>query len=96
MADHNIPKNDFYTLEQYFFERIGTFSTKELGRTLIAWEEVFFSDAGGTDGAHGAWVGSKALPASSTVVEAWTGPDYVEEAVYNGYDAILAYGWYLD
>jgi hypothetical protein len=51
---------------------------------------------GGTDGDHGTWIGSKALPAETTLVEAWTGPEYVEEACYHGYDAILAYGWYLD
>lgn len=45
MADHHMAADDFYTLEQYFFERVGRFSTEELGHTLIAWEEVFFSDA---------------------------------------------------
>lgn len=51
---------------------------------------------GGTDGAHGSWVGSQALPPATTVVEVWTGPDYVAEATRHGYDALLAYGWYLD
>lgn len=45
MADHGVPKDDFYTLEQYFFERVGSYCTKELSHILIAWEEVFFSDA---------------------------------------------------
>mmetsp|Transcript_23820 Transcript_23820/g.34929 ORF Transcript_23820/g.34929 Transcript_23820/m.34929 type:complete len:608 (+) Transcript_23820:49-1872(+) len=96
MKEHNFSDGDFYSLEQYFFKRVGEFCTKALGHSLVAWEEVFFDDSGGTDGAHGAWIGSDALPPSSTVVEIWTGPDYLEAARDNGYDAILAYGWYLD
>lgn len=29
-------------------------------------------------------------------MESWTGPSYLNTARLNGYDAILAYGWYLD
>ena len=47
-------------------------------------------------GSHGAWIGSESLPPETTVVESWTGPSYMNTARIHGYDAILAYGWYLD
>lgn len=95
MKSHGM-KDDFYALEQLFFERVGSFTTQHLQRKVVAWEEVFFDSAGGSNGDHGSWIGSDALPPSSTVVEVWTGPDYVKEATLHGYDALLAYGWYLD
>jgi hexosaminidase len=49
-----------------------------------------------TSGSHGAWIGSEALPPDSTIIESWTGSDYLTTARLNGYDGILAYGWYLD
>lgn len=96
MHNNGFEAEDFYSLEQYFFENVGGYTTSQLGRKVVAWEEVFFDDSGGSDGAHGSWIGSTALPAATTVVEVWTGPDFIEEARRHGYDAVLAYGWYLD
>lgn len=43
MQVHDIEKDDFYTLEQYFFSEIGDFVTGSLGKNVVAWEEVFFN-----------------------------------------------------
>ena len=118
MKEHELEENDFYSLEQLFFDRVGKFTTQILGRKVVAWEEVFFDSSvcrlcfivtlvpewtcylchlkGGTNGDHGTWIGSDALPPESTVVEVWTGPDFIAEATRHGYDALMAYGWYLD
>lgn len=93
MSTHHI--STYYELEQLFLARIANIVTNQ-NRKMVAWEEVFFNASGGTTGAHGDWIGSKALPPSTTIVESWTGPDYLAEAISHGYDGILAYGWYLD
>lgn len=93
MISHNI--STYYELEQLFLARIANIVTTQ-NRKMVAWEEVFFNASGGTTGAHGDWIGSKVLPPSTTIVESWTGPDYLAEAMSHGYDGILAYGWYLD
>ena len=86
---------NYRELEEYFYHRIQNILTK-LKRKAVAWEEPFFNSSGGTNGAHGAWIGSRALPKETTIIEIWTGTDYMEEAMQQGYDAILAYGFYLD
>ncbi|CAM9311609.1 unnamed protein product, partial [Ectocarpus fasciculatus] len=96
MEQNHFAPGDFYSLEQMFFGKIHKMATSELERKLVAWEEVFFNASGGTDGSHGSWIGSDALPPESTMIESWTGPSYLNTARLNGYDGILAYGWYLD
>ena len=96
MQAQGMASGDFKSLENEFFTRMGKFVGQKLGKKLLAWEEVFFTDSGGNTGAHGAWVGSDALSAEECIVEVWTGPDFVAAANDNGYDALLAYGWYLD
>lgn len=96
MNQHGYAAGDFYSLEQTFFGKIHEMADYNWQRKLVAWEEVFFNASGGSDGSHGGWIGSDALPAASTVVESWTGPSYLNTARLHGYDGILAYGWYLD
>jgi hexosaminidase len=96
MKEKGIADGDYYALEQWFFSEVDAMVVGELGRKTVAWEEVFFSDAGNGGGAHGAWVGSDALPRESTVIEIWTGADYLATALDQGYDGLMAYGWYLD
>jgi len=104
MAEHGMAEEDFRALEEYYYTRIaeklagydGDRGGHSLGKKMVAWEEIFFDGSGGTGAAHNGWAGSKALPPSITVMESWTGPDYMEEAMTHGYDSILAYGFYLD
>lgn len=45
MQEHGLAMGDsydFYALEQLFFEKVGGFVSNQLGRKLVAWEEVFF------------------------------------------------------
>ena len=96
MKELGIADGDYFSLEQHFFKQVHSMAVAGLNRRLVAWEEVFFDGSGGENGAHGAWVGSDALPADSTVIEIWTGADYLATALDEGYDGIMAYGWYLD
>ena len=76
-------------LENVFFEETVE-HLGSLGKQQLVWEEVFFND-GSPD-----WVSSPVLLPNATIIETWTGPEYLPIATGNGYDAILAYGWYLD
>jgi|MDSY01.1.fsa_nt_gb hexosaminidase len=76
-------------LENEFFGETASHLAK-LGKKQLVWEEVFFKDGSPE------WIPSPVLLANDTVIETWTGPEYLPVATSNGYDAILAYGWYLD
>lgn len=45
MQEHGLAAGDFYSLEQLFFEKVGGFVTAQLGRQVVAWEEVFFDSS---------------------------------------------------
>ena len=36
------------------------------------------------------------FPSDKAIIEVWTSPEYLGDAIKAGYDGILAYGWYLD
>ena len=85
LAEHD--GSSMVDLENVFFGET-TAHLSSLGKKQLVWEEVFFKDS--------EWVPSPVLQANKTIVETWTGPEYLLVATSNGYDAILAYGWYLD
>lgn len=45
MVENGLAVDDFYGLEQLFFKEVGGFATSQLGRKVVAWEEVFFDDS---------------------------------------------------
>eukprot|EP00943_MAST-04B_sp_MAST-4B-sp1_P005562 g5562.t1 len=88
-------KNEVHTFEaltQYFFQRIRKTSEGVLKRKAVVWEDLFLNVHGELDFN----VSTVPFPYDKAIVEVWTSPEYLGDAIKAGYDGILAYGWYLD
>lgn len=77
---------------QYFFSRIRKVSEDTLDRVAVVWEDLFF-DTKGDINFNSSTV---PFPPGKAIIEVWTSPEFLSKATDAGYDAILAYGWYLD
>ena len=90
MAKEGIPSWEGVT--QHFFSRIRKVSEQTLGRLAVVWEDLFF-DTKGNINFNSSTV---PFPPGKAIIEVWTSPEFLSKATQAGYDAILAYGWYLD
>ena len=84
--------HSFEALTQYFFQRIRETSENILKRKAVVWEDLFLN----AEGQLNFNVSTVPFPYDKAIVEVWTSPEYLGEAIKAGYDGILAYGWYLD
>jgi hexosaminidase len=87
--------NGYRKAENLYYKSLLESSLKD--KKVVVWEELMFSDSGGerADGFSG-WVGSEVLLPENTVMESWTGSEYMSIAQDHGYNTLLAYGFYLD
>eukprot|EP00945_MAST-04E_sp_MAST-4E-sp1_P000011 g11.t1 len=88
-------ENDIKSFEEvtkYFFSRIRNFTEGKLDRKAVVWEDLFLDP----DGNLNLNASVVPIPPEKAIVEVWTSPEYLHEVVQAGYDALLAYGWYLD
>ena len=84
--------HSFEALTQYFFSRIRKTSEGLLKRKAVVWEDLFLD----VNGRLNFSVNTVPFPSDKAIIEVWTSPEYLGDAIKAGYDGILAYGWYLD